>query len=521
MDFKDNNSNMSQSPSPSATTKKVAIIGGGITGSSAVHRLFQLCKKKQQQPSLKLDIHLFDQGRRGVGGRSSHRQRRHHKRNHNFNDSSGGGDQEDQEILMQWDHGCQFFRADIDRRFQMLVEDLMKEGIVAEWKGNFRQRSASSGGDQRQQHYDFFGMPSTSPFYVGVDGMQNVCKGIVDRVTRESESSSDSINDDAAIINLTTFTGTRVADLERDAIASKWILKGTSGETAFHDTPEKVVQQQSQNNPNGNILGHFAGYGAVILTDVSSSSFGQWHRASAGVPEDFADRVRRRVGARVPLFTVMIAFDSTNSGIPFDAATFDDNPTLWFASKTNSKPGSLTSIDVAECWTLVSTPEYAMSKIEETPMQDPQTGEFIPQSREYLETVPIPDLKDAFCKELMSTEGILGKEALTSFPEILFMDAQRWGSALPAHKHLAADESSPTRKIISSVPYDSGRSPLAPTKGVGMVREKEEEGGSFLVDNDLMIFQAGDMMSTFTPGFESAAISGMDAAEYLFEKIGV
>lgn len=94
------------------------------------------------------------------------------------------------------------------------------------------------------------------------------------------------------------------------------------------------------------------------------------------------------------------------------------------------------------------------------------------------------------------------------------MDAQRWGSAMPAHRHL--DEDSHTRKVISGVPYDSGRSPLAPTK---IVTCRHGDERTFLVDEKLMLFQAGDMMSTFTPGFEGAAISGMDAAEYLFEKL--
>jgi len=75
-------------------------------------------------------------------------------------------------------------------------------------------------------------------------------------------------------------------------------LLGQSGEAAYHDTSEKVVRECTRTH----VLGDEAGYDAVILTDVSSS-FGKWHRASAGVPEEFAQQVRRRVGARVPLMT--------------------------------------------------------------------------------------------------------------------------------------------------------------------------------------------------------------------------
>jgi len=478
---------------------KIAIIGGGITGSCAARALLHLSEQSQSKTNVKVD--LFDQGRRGVGGRSSNRAQHYPNEISNEKCKLSG-------MNMRWDHGCQFFRADTDR-FKLLVKELMAEGVCDEWKGNFRSSSTTSGTCK----HDFFGMPSSPPFYVGADGMQSVSKGVLDRMIRAQEDAEDGgkneirdshFHSSRSLSTLTLFTGTRVSELDRDETSQKWKLWGASGNAAFHDTPEKVVQQSNERV----LLGESEGYDGIILTDVSSS-FGKWHRASAGVPESFACRVRERVGARVPLFTVMIAFE-TKSKIPFDAATFDHD-ILWFASKTNSKPGME---GLKECWTLVSSPEYAMEKIEETPMQDPKSGEFIPQTKEYLTTVPGPDLKNAFYKELMSTDGILGNDALSSVPRIIHMDAQRWGSAMPAHRHL--DEDSHTRKVISGVPYDSGRSPLAPTK---IVTCRHGDERTFLVDEKLMLFQAGDMMSTFTPGFEGAAISGMDAAEYLFEKL--
>lgn len=164
----------------------------------------------------------------------------------------------------------------------------------------------------------------------------------------------------------------------------------------------------------------------------------------------------------------------------------------------------------------MSTPEYAMAKIEETPMQDATTGEFIPQSPDYLTTVPGPDLCNAFKSLLCQNGGILGENALEKFPNVAHLDAQRWGSAMPCHRHLTAStSSSSTRKVISGVSYDSGRFPLAPTK-----EERQGDGQkSFLVDESLMLFQAGDMMSTHTPGLEGAALSAVDAAEYLHSKL--
>ena len=45
---------------------------------------------------------------------------------------------------------------------------------------------------------DFFGMPSMPPFYVGVNGMQSVSKGIVDRIiiAEEAEASGRREDDD-------------------------------------------------------------------------------------------------------------------------------------------------------------------------------------------------------------------------------------------------------------------------------------------------------------------------------------
>jgi len=477
---------------------KIAIIGGGITGSCAAHVIMNLAEKECQDKKTSVEVHLFDQGRRGVGGRSSDRTHHYHSNNETCSDINGTSMTTN---TMRWDHGCQFFRADTDR-FKSLVKELLTEDIVKEWTGDFRKSSQSSSSGTCK--HDFFGMPSVPPFYVGSNGMQSVSKGVLDRLIRNQQDSDK----DEHPSKLSLFTGTRVAQLERDEKSKKWKLWGTAGEAAFHDTSEKRVQQLSNETK---VLGEPQGYDGIILTDVSSS-FGKWHRASAGVPEPFACRVRERVGARVPLFTVMIAFQS-KSQIPFDAASFD-HPILWFASKTNSKPG-MNGDTLMECWTLVSTSEYAMEKIQETPMQDTETGEFIPQTKDYLTTVPAPDLIDAFCKELMSKNGILGNEALSSVPTIIHMDAQRWGSAMPAHRHL--DKDSQTRKVISGVPYDSGTSSLAPTKKVKCRPGADER--NFLVDDELMLIQAGDMMSTFTPGFESAALSGMDAADYLLKNL--
>ena len=401
-------------------------------------------------------------------------------------------------------HSCGYIRSGYTDQFKDIVKEWIENDFVREWKGQFISAIPDTGNNTS---IDFFGLPSSPPFYVGKDGMQSISKGILDDLAATTPT------------KLGVYTGTRVAQMEQNKSAKRWNLFGTSGMAAYHDTPERIAKQNPQDKQV--LLGEFAeGYDAVILTDVSSS-FGKWHRASAGVPESFATKVRERVGSRVPLFTAMIAFEK-QSNIPFDAATFD-NDIVWFAAKSNSKPGMDNTDDdkkmAAECWTIVSTPEYAMKKIEETPMQDPKTGEFIPQSKEYLSTVPGPELTHAFCNDIKSIDGILKEGALSEVPRVIYTDAQRWGSALPSHRHL--NENSTTRKVIAGVPYDSGRAPLAPTSKQRRSNEHDNDRQlrSFLVDDELMLLQAGDMVSSYTPGLEGAALSGVDAAEYLLNKL--
>ena len=424
----------------------VAVIGGGISGTSAVHKLISLAPNN-------LKIHLFDQGRQGVGGRSSHRT--------------------DEDKRRRWDHGCQFFRADTEQ-FQPVVKYWIEKGLVQEWNGTFESFHCENVKDH------FFGLPHKPPFFVGVDGMQSIPQGILNLVQINHGD------------QLSVHTGTRVSHMKRDDISKRWFLYGTSGEAAFHDTPEDKVEKCTDKIP----LGSEEGFDAVILTDVSSS-FDGWHRASAGVPDTFAKKVRDRVGARIPLFTAMIAF-RCKSNITFDAATFGNNKVLWFASKSNSKPGM--SEMEEECWTLVSTPEYAIKKIQESPMQDPKTGSFIPQTKDYLQSVPGPELRDAFLNEM--------NELL---PEITYMNAQRWGSAMPSYRHFDPDSSS-TIQVVSDVPYDSCKASFISNE---FENSYAQESSSFIADEDLMLFQAGDMMSLHIPGFEGAALSGMNAAEHL------
>ena len=217
---------MSSSTNTSKTLS-IAIIGGGITGATAAQTLAN--QHNINNNNNKLTIHLFDQGRRGVGGRTSSR----------MSTTTDGTQQ------LKFDHGCQFFRADTPQ-FQNILKHWIQKDYVREWNGNFHSSNGMS------PDREFFGLPSTPPFYVAVNGMQSLAKNVLDQVI--SSTSNDKSTE------LKVFTGNRVAQLQRDTSTNKWKLHGTSGVAAYHDTPEKIAQANNKTT----IIGQESGYDAII-----------------------------------------------------------------------------------------------------------------------------------------------------------------------------------------------------------------------------------------------------------------
>lgn len=166
---------------------------------------------------------------------------------------------------------------------------------------------------------DFFGFPSSGPFFAAVGGNHQLPRRILAGAT-------------AAV-----HRGTRVISIDHNADAAQgrtWRLSGVGGEAAFHDTAEDVAATAKPH-----VLGEFD---AVLVTDVSAS-FEGWHRASAGLPSDFTEGLRRR--ARVPLFACMVAFDEPLRPLaPVDGISFGGSDSIWFAARTRSKPGMLPGV---------------------------------------------------------------------------------------------------------------------------------------------------------------------------------
>ena len=206
---------------------------------------------------------------------------------------------------------------------------------------------------------------------------------------------------------------------------------------------------------------------------------------------------------RIPLFTCMVAFAGPPVG--WDAFSVENSDILWFAAQTNQKPGQETgqagvegATDAMHCWTLVSTPKFAVMEIGSTTMQS-EDGAFRPQENGYLNGADGPSqaLFDEF-KRILS----LNKAGGGQLPSPVYMQGQRWGSALPQPTPL---NEAPLEEICG-VRYDP--SPMVLGGGVG-----GSGGQEFYCDPSIGLWYGGDFCSSRSPGIEAAVLSGVSAAK--------
>ena len=237
-------------------TRRVAIVGGGITGAVAASALAPVC-----------EVHVYDQGRRGSGrprvaphGRSVHTRRAGH-----------GRTTARRARIRPW---LPVFAGGRRARARLPSGSTAASALPARplWHGRRRRVALFRLVHERRARLRGGWRDAQVP-------------------RRVLEASGATVH-----------AGVRVSGLRRVAAADggppQWALLGVGGAAAFHDTAEAVAAATE-----AAALG--APFDAVLLTDVSSS-FASWHRASAGVPESLAARVRER--ARVPLFAAMVAF---------------------------------------------------------------------------------------------------------------------------------------------------------------------------------------------------------------------
>lgn len=482
---------MSTTPNVAVSRKqqqtRIAVIGGGITGAVVATELVKATATTQPQK-----VVLFDQGRRGPGGRASHRSVDPQTLSVLLPDDEDDNNDNAAKIAnsakktYEFDHGCQFFRAD-SPAMQSLVDEWIQKGWVAPWSSARWGRLGTApdffglpGGNNNDNSSDNNVVRSTKAgggVYAGVGGMHQVPRQLL-----------------ASCPNVTVHRGTRVSQVTPRE-DGKWDIWGTSGMAAFHDTSEGEARAAAPQ-----ILDTVD---VVVVTDVSASQE-TWHRASAGLPREFIQQLSTLASRpRVPFFSCMVALKQPiRPHLKLDA--FLGTSPLWCAICSNSKPGFTQQDDdgTAECWTLVSTPDFAVVQIQETSMRDPTTGAFRPQENDYLNVIPGPMLLKAFQEEVQSH---LPNDVTV---EAIYLQAQRWGSGLPAPtNHLSANH----------IVHVDGLDYVNHVENLVYDRPQTDEK-DFVMDDERKLYYAGDFCSHCNPGFEAAALSGLDLARHLIQQ---
>jgi len=432
---------------------KIAVVGGGITGTTVARLLAE---------SRAVAVTLFDQGQRGFGGRLSHR-------------IEGGAND-------AFDHGCQFFFSSTPRFQEGAIADWLAAGVIRDW----RERRVLWYGTTSSWGNDFFGILQNKeePCYVGVGGMNSIPQYQASRAEQ---------------CGATLVKGTRVTSTVRNvggAGVGRWELFGQSGQAAYHNT----LEADKRNSAPPSSLGTFD---AVIYTDASAS-YASWHRASAGAAE-IAPAMAAWIASRprIPLFAAMLTLPTEYAAFAdHDCLVFESGP-LWYACRNGAKLGGANN--GRDCWTLISTPEFACQEIAAVPMCDmgsdgkPQT--FRPQEDGYLNGSggPAEALREAFFKALPTDKPR---------PPALHLQGQRWGSAIPG-SFSGADTID-----IAGTTYQRNIPPLAP----GILESKLDAAATrdFLADDEQQVYYAGDFVSSSRrPGVEAAVLSAEDCARHV------
>ena len=138
-----------------------------------------------------------------------------------------------------------------------------------------------------------------------------------------------------------------------------------------------------------------------------------------------------------------------------------------------------------------------------------------------------------------------------AFPEVVYLQAQRWGSALPAPTNVDGRNHlgwKPTSTRVMEVDYETEIPPLvqAPTPGQEQQQQQQQQSGGegqdtngerrggggaagssssnenegenrkdFAADDELRLYYCGDFVSQQPPGFEAAALSAAACAAYI------
>ncbi|CAI8595435.1 unnamed protein product [Vicia faba] len=315
------------------TVFKVAVLGGGISGA--------VCASTLARNGV--SVTLFESAR-GPGGRMSQRREK----------------TEDGKEL-HFDHGAPFFSVS-KPEVARLVQEWESRGLVAEWKEKFGSF------DFRTLKFDIIEQGGLSKRFVGVPGMNSICKALCNESGVESKFGAG--------------VG-RVEWLDDDKL---WSLIGVDGQS----------------------LGQFKGLVAsdknIVSTRITEVT-GRLPPLDMKLLPKLSEKLHN-IPVR-PCFAVMLAFAEPLSTIPVKGFSIKNSKILSSAYCDSSKPGRSST---SERWVLHSTAEYAENIIAQTGLKKPSDA-------------TLNKVAEELFQEFQSTGANISQP--------FFKRAHRWGSAFP------------------------------------------------------------------------------------------
>lgn len=262
----------------------IAVIGAGLSGLVCAQQLVRQGKR----------VRVFDKGR-GVAGRLSLR------RVPPGDDRSLTGRW--QGAPLQFDHGAQYFTARSDE-FSRQTSAWQDQGLVEVWEGEFPTLDRGELGPDPG---------SGSPRYVGVPGMNELCKDMAE--------------------DLEVTCGVRVTQLQRES--QGWRLQVDNLQT---EEPEQVEET----------------FAAVVCTIPAP-------QAVELLPAEVAFREKLESVRLAPCRCALLAFAEAVP-VSFSGAFVQNSPLRWLA-REQSKPGRPQEYDA---WVLHASPEWSLNTVQES-----------------------------------------------------------------------------------------------------------------------------------------------------------
>jgi len=431
---------------PDHPTARIAIIGGGLTGTSAALRLAKA----------NVLVDLYDWGRQ-PGGRTATRTV--------YIDDNLQEKFTPPGVQLKFNHGTQFIKTN-DWEF---MQSLRAAGAVeaettqcSGWlsNGNFHPSDTT---EASRLGVGFLGCldNTTKTFVAATDtGMSGLCRNLQKMAI--ATSGRVRVFQQRRVVGVRRVTKT-TSDVGVSCDA--WVLDTDGG---HHEQDASLLASME------GVSTEMPVYDAIIFTE-HMMWLPSWHPcALRGLKETCPDAIqwvrrhlqydhaRRRFNRVAALFTLMVAFEG--DGVGRDVGTVcidDDQGILQYAVNQQSQKQFGETSTPAQCWCLFSTKEYAERCLAEEGMsrETTKTGEdqketkgneemdakditYVPQEETYLRGSPADTMLKSFYR-------VLGLTSPSEEPTVLYNRCQRWGGAFTlaapaaaaAHENLRFDGS--------------------------------------------------------------------------------